>query len=172
MDFMELARARYSCRSLSDRPVAGELVDRIIEAARLAPTATNAQAWRIWVADTPQAVEKVNRATPCHFGAGTILVLGAKPDAAWTRDTDGHSFADVDAGIVGAHILLEVQQLGLGTTWVGRIDPEALVGLFPEMEGYTIVGLFPIGYPSQTEAGQPGRKHDIRRPASETIVRL
>lgn len=172
MDFMELAKARYSCRKFTDQPVDGGLIDQIVEAARLAPTATNAQAWRVWIADSPETVEKVERATPCHFGARTILVLGAKPDAAWTRDTDGRCFADVDAGIVGTHILFEVQQLGLGTTWVGRIDPEKLIALFPEMEGYAILGLFPIGYPSPEAAGQPAKKHTVRKPSEETVVRL
>ena len=169
MDFMELARARYSCRAFTDEPVDRADLERIVEAARLAPTATNAQAWRLWIADTPEAVELVNRATPCGFGAKVILILGAKADEAWVRDTDGRCFADVDAGIVGTHILFETAQLGLGTTWVGKLDPAVLTGCFPEMAGYDILGLFPIGHPAPDPSGQPGRKHGLRKPKAETV---
>ena len=92
-------------------------------------------------------------------------MLGVKPEQAWTRAEDGHNFADVDGGIVGAHILLSVCEQGLGTTWVGRMDPAVLISEFPEMEGYEIVGIFPIGYP----AGQPGHNHEKRKPLEEMV---
>lgn len=172
MDFMELAKARYSCRKFTEQPVTETQVQQIIEAARCAPTATNAQAYKIWVVRSPEAIEKVNQATKNGYGAGTMLILGADPKAAWTREDDSHSFADVDAGIIGAHILFEVHQLGLGTTWVGRVTPAKLAELFPEMAGYFIAGLFPIGYPAETGGGKPSKMHTTRKPLSEVAVEL
>lgn len=171
MNFMELAKGRYSCRKFTDRPVTDEQLQQIIEAARCAPTATNAQAYKLWVVRRPEAIEKVNQATRNGFGAQTMLILGARPDAAWTRQDDGHNFADVDAGIIGAHILFEVHQLGLGTTWVGRVDPAKLGKLFPETKDYAIVGLFPIGVPDPV-GGQPSAKHTARKPLAEVVGEL
>ena len=172
MDFLELAKARYSCRKFTEQPVSDEQIALILEAARVAPTATNAQAYRVWAVKSPEGIEKANQATKNGYGAKTILILGADRKSAWTRDTDGHSFADIDAGIVGTHILFEVQQLGLGTTWVGRVDAAKLWELFPETRGYDIAGIFPIGYPAPDGAGQPSKKHAMRKPLEEIAREL
>ena len=172
MDFLELAKTRYSCRRFTDEPVNKEQLELILEAARSAPTATNAQAYKLWVVKSPEGIEKVNQATPFGFGAKTVIILGADAKKAWKRSFDDRNFAEVDAGIVGAHILLEVQQLGLGSTWVGVVDPAKLAELFPETAGYTIVGLFPVGHPAQDAAGQPSKKHADRRPLAETVSTL
>lgn len=172
MNFMELAKGRYSCRKFTDQPVTDEQLQQILEAARCAPTATNAQAYKIWVARSAEAIEKVNQATKNGYGAKTMLILGADPAKAWTRENDAHSFADVDAGIIGTHILFEVHQLGLGTTWVGRVDPTKLAELFPETAGYTIVGLFPIGYPAEAGGGKPSKMHTTRKPLEEVAAEL
>lgn len=172
MNFLELAKARYSCRKFTDQAVTDDQINQILEAAQCAPTATNAQAYKLWVIKNPESIEKMNLATKNGYGAKTMLLLGAQPKAAWTRADDSHNFADVDAGIIGAHILFAVHALGLGTTWVGRVDPAKLAELFPETKDYSIVGLFPIGYPSSENAGQPSKKHTTRKPLSETVGEL
>ena len=167
MEFLELAHARYSCRKLSDRPVDPALVDRILEAAQCAPTAKNLQAYRLFVITGDEGAEKIKQTTRCDFGAKTFIVLGAVEADAWVRPFDGRNFADVDAGIVGAHILLEAQALGLGCTWVGWLDPEKLVSLFPALAGLAVVGLFPIGWPA--EDAEPAPRHFERRPKAEAV---
>lgn len=172
MNFLQFAADLYSCRKFTDRQVEGSLIDQILEAAQKAPTATNAQAFHIWIVRDPDSIAKVNRATKNGYGAGTMLILGADPKNAWTREYDAHNFADIDAGIIGTHILFEVQSLGLGTTWVGRIDPNKLAEIFPETQGYTIAGLFPIGYPSPDKGGQPSKMHSSRKALTETTSTL
>lgn len=172
MKFLDLAKERYSCRKFTDQKVSDAQIEQILEAAQSAPTATNAQAFHIWVVKDPKSIEKVNQTTKCGFGAQTMLILGADNANAWNREYDNHNFADIDAGIIGTHILLEIQALGLGTTWVGKIDPTILAELFPETKDYTIAGLFPIGYPSPEVAGQPSKNHTTRKPLSETVSEL
>lgn len=96
--------------------------------------------------------------------------LGAAPDEAWVRKYDGRNFADVDASIVGTHIMLAAHDLGLGTTWVGHFDAPAVHEAFPETEGYDLVALFPIGYPA--DGAEPAAKHFERRSASELVTRV
>lgn len=165
MTFEQMAKQRYSVRAFEKTPVEKEKLEAIVKVANSAPTATNAQPFHIWAVMTEEGMARINKATPYGFGAPAALVLGVKPEQAWTRADDGHNFADVDGGIVGAHILLSVCEQGLGTTWVGRIDPAVLISEFPEMEGYEIVGIFPIGYP----AGQPGHNHEKRKPLEEMV---
>ena len=57
-----------------------------------------------------------------------------------------------------------MESLGLGTTWVGFFDAPKLKAFCPEMEGYDLVAIFPVGYPSEEEKGQPSARHSLRRP--------
>lgn len=168
--FLELARERYSCRAFTDRPVEPEKVDALLAAAVAAPTAVDRQPWHVWVAQTPEAVARVAACTRFDFGARLILVVGAAPERAWVRKYDDRNFADVDASIVGTHIMLAAQDLGLGTTWVGHFDAPALKEAFPQMAPYDLVALFPLGYPAQD--GGPAGKHFERRDVGELTDRL
>lgn len=165
MEFLELAKERYSCRKFKDTPVEPDKIEKIIEAAVSAPTAVNKQPWKLWVIQDTEAVEKVKQTTNYIFGAKTILALGGNENTAWVRPFDKRNFADVDASIVGTQIMLEVQALGLGTTWVGFFDAPKLKELFPEMAGYDLIALFPIGYP---EIG-PHERHFQRKAKDELV---
>ena len=148
MAFLELAHERYSCRKFNDKPVEQDKIDKIIEAALAAPTAVNKQPFKIWVIKDASAIEKLAQITPFTFGAKVIFAVGASESEAWNRPFDKKSFADIDGSIVATHMMLEIQNLGLGTTWVGYFDEKNLIDNFPQMEGYNIVALFPTGYPA------------------------
>lgn len=169
-DFLQLARDRYSCRAFSDAPVEAEKVQALVDAAVAAPTAVDKQPWHLWVVESPEAVERISALTRFSFGAKVIFVLGAAADEAWVRKYDGRNFADVDASIVGTHVMLAAHDLGLGTTWVGHFDAPAVKGEFPEMEPYDLVALFPLGYPA--EDAEPAPMHFKRRPADELVTRI
>lgn len=169
-DFLQLAHDRYSVRSFSDRPVEAEKIDALVDAAVAVPTAVDRQPWHLWVVEDPDAVERLSALTRFSFGAKVILMLGARADEAWVRKYDGRNFADVDASIVGTHIMLAVHDLGLGTTWVGHFDAPAVHEAFPETAGYDLVALFPTGYPA--DDAEPSAMHLRRRPAEELVTRL
>ena len=150
MDFLTLAKERYSVRKLDSRPVEREKIDKILAAGMAAPTACNNQPFHIWVMQSKEALEKVAETTRFPFvkEAPVVFVIGGHPGEAWKRGFDGRSFVDVDASIVATHMMLEVHDLGLGTTWVGSFDPDKLKGFFPQMEGYELTCLFGVGYPA------------------------
>ena len=170
MDFLELAKTRFSCRKFKNIPVEDEKLNKILEAAQLAPTAKNSQPFKIWVAKSDDALNKIRTVTPCHFNANLILVLGGNPENAFTRPADNKNFNEVDASIIGTHIMLQIQNLGLGTTWVGYFDNLKLIELFPEMKNYNLIALFPIGYPA--DDAQPAEKHFKRKNISELVTYL
>lgn len=170
MDFLTFAKDRYSCRALSDRPVEPEKLERILAAALAAPTACNNQPFRIWVLQSPEALEKAAHATRFTFGAPVILAVGGLPSEAWVRPFDGRNFAGVDAAIVATHLMLAIHAEGLGTTWIGYFDADRLKTDFPEMAPYDMIALFPIGYPAPDAA--PAKGHFACRPESQLIGRL
>ena len=166
--FLELVRDRYSCRDFKDTPLTDEQIAGILEAARVAPTAANKQPVHVWVVKSPEALKKLKNATSYIYGAPVVFMVGAKPDAAWVRKYDGKNGAEVDAAIVGTHIMLAASALGLGNVWVGSFDPARIKADFPETEGYEVVCLFPVGVP----AAPAGANHDQRQPLGQFASEL
>jgi len=168
-DFLTLATERYSVRRISSRPVEREKLDRLLAAALAAPTAVNLQPVKLWVFQTPEALEKLYTTMPFKFVryAPLLVLVGAAKDEGWVRDSDGRPFADVDAAIVATHLILEAHDLGLGTTWIGHFDAPLVKELFPETGKYDLIGMFPIGYPA--ENAEPGPLHGKRKALGEIV---
>ena len=159
MDFLELAKKRYSCRSISDKPVEDEKIEKILKAGMLAPTAVNFQPFKIWVVKSAEGVEKIGKITTCTFGAPLFFVVGGLEANAWNRKYDGKNFADVDASIVATHMMLEVEDLGLASTWVANFDAVKIKELFPEMTDYNLIAIFPVGYANSD--AKPSERHEL-----------
>ncbi len=170
MDFLELAKERYSCRKFAECKVEEEKITKILETAQVAPTAHNIQPFKIWVVEKDEDIEKIKLATPCHFDAKLFFVLGAKSDEGWIRKYDGKAFADVDTAIVGTHMMMEIQDLGLATTWVGHFKSQVMKEQFPMMEGYELIAIFPVGYAA--EDAKPIDMHFQRKNMEELVTRL
>jgi len=160
-EFTTLAKKRYSCRAFKDTPLSQVQIDNILDAARVAPTAANKQPVHVWVVKSPEALAKLKGATAYIYDAPVVFMVGAKPDAAWVRKYDGKNGADVDAAIVGTHIMLEASAQGLGNVWVGSFDPKKIAEDFPETAGYEIVCLFPVGYAAQEAGPNHGKRQSM-----------
>ncbi len=170
MDFAALAAARYSLRKFDPRPVEPEKLALILEAGRNAPTAHNNQPQRIFVLQSPQALEKADACTAAHFRPPVMLAVGYDPSVSWKRETDGKDHGEIDAAIAVTQMMLQAADLGLGTTYVGMFEPERLLAAFPEMAGTCPIALLPLGYPA--EGAHPARLHGDRRPLEELAVTL
>ncbi len=131
MDFLEFVSSRQSDRAFDpNRPVEKEKIERILEAARLAPSACNAQPWHMIVVDNPELKNKVADATSerilgmNHFTKQApvhILLVEEKVNltsgiGGWVKQKD---YAQMDLGVVAAHIVLAAQAEGLGSCIVG-----------------------------------------------------
>ena len=171
MDFLTLAKERYSCRKLTDRPVSEEQICAILEAGLAAPTACNYQPFRIWVLTSDEALAKVKASCRQQFiqPCPVVFVIGGDTSRAWVRDYDGKNFADVDAAIAATHMMLEIQDQGLATTWIGHFDPKKLGDTFPDMQGYSLIAMFAVGYAA--EDAVPAELHTKCRPEEELIQR-
>ena len=172
MDFLQLANDRYSVRKFADKEVEQEKIDKIIEAGIKAPTACNLQPFKIWVAESKDAKDKINKANPFPFvhQAPVLIVVGSKNEGAWVRKYDGKNFADIDTSIVATHIMLAIHDLGLGTTWIGHFDDKLLKEQFEDMQGYNLIAIFPVGYIADDCV--PSDWHFVRKDNSLTVKEL
>lgn len=170
MDFEKLSAERYSLRKYSDRPVEPEKLALILEAGRNAPTAHNLQPQRIFVIQSPEALEKADGCMGSHFHPPVILAVVCDLEEAWKRETDGKNHGEIDAAIAATQMMLQAADLGLGTTYVGMFEPEKLWAAFPEMQGTMPVAMLTLGYPA--EGAHPSRLHGSRKPLEELVKYL
>ena len=86
MDFFTLAKNRYSVRKFSERSVEPEKLEKVLEAARVAPTAHNYQPFRIYVLKSKDAIAKIRELTPCAFNAPIVLMVTICRDEQWVNE--------------------------------------------------------------------------------------
>ncbi len=171
MDFMELAAARYSVRAFSDRPIEAEKEARILDAGMLAPTAVNRQPQRVYVLKSPEALEKVNQLSPCIYGAPEVLLICYNEEEVWKSPLEvGYNSGEVDAAIVGTHMMLQAWQEGIGSCWVRFFHAEKVRDAFSLPEHIHPVALMPIGYAAAH--AEPAPMHALCRPRGEVVQEL
>lgn len=164
MEFYELIRKRYSVRAYQSTPIEEETLQRILEAAVLAPTAANRQSFQIIVVKTVGKEEQLKAVYPNPWFAQAPLVVCAcgLPQQNWVR-RDGKNYMDVDVAIMMDHLILAAANEGLGTCWIGAFDPNPLRKLLNLPLDVEPIALTPLGYP----ADQPGPKR--RKPISDLV---
>ena len=167
MEFLDLAKARYSVRSFKPDAVPAELVEKILTAARVAPTACNNQPQKILVLQSAEALEKLKKCTPPHFNAPLAFLICNDNTRSWTRPFDGKSSGDVDGSIVTTHMMLEAAELGIGSTWVMFFKPDAVKVEFALPEGVEPVAILPMGYPADDAV--PAPKHAETRAIEDMV---
>ena len=155
MNFLQLAKERYSVRKFSDKKVEREKLDLILEAGRVAPTAVNYQPQRILVIENEESLNKLKACTPYHFNAPLALLICYDSTISWKRHYDNKDLGPVDASIVTTHMMLQAQELGLGTTWVGHFNPDIIIKSFDLPDYLVPVALLPIGYPASDSVPHP-----------------
>ena len=147
MDVYEAIVTRKSVRAFKDKDVSEEMIVRLLEAARLAPSASNRQEWRFVVVRDPLMKKHLSAAA-----RGQEFVGAAPVVLACCAETDEHVMAcgqlcyPIDVAIAIDHITLCAAAEGLGTCWIGAFDEDQvkeLLGIPPQIR---VVGLLPIGY--------------------------
>lgn len=166
-NFIDLAAERYSVRKFQDRKVEQEVIDKILAAGHLAPTACNYQPQRILVINSEEAIAKLKDCTRCHFDAPAALLICYSKEECWKRKYDGKSSGEVDASIVTTHLMLAAQSFGIGTTWVMHFNPEKMTAAFNIPDDIEPVALLVMGYPH--DEAEPYAGHSEFRPIEEIV---
>lgn len=168
MDFSKLAAERYSVRKFQDRPVSKEDMDIILKAANAAPTGCNYQPQRIYVAQSEEALAKLNSLSKCIFGAKTVLVFACCTDEEWKNPLEpGVSSGQQDISIVATHAMLQAWEIGVGSCWVNYFANSAVEKSLGLPANEKVILLMPMGYPAEDAAPLP--LHEKSKPISETV---
>jgi len=164
MDVFEAIESRYSVRGYKPEPVSDELLTKVLEAGRRAPTAANRQPIRIIVVHVKGREEELTRVygRPWLLQAPLVLAVVAVPGEAWRR-MDDKPYDEVDATIVMDHLVLAATALGLGTCWIAAFDPDAAREVFGLPDDVELVAITPLGHPAKASANTP------RKPLEELV---
>lgn len=172
MEFTDLVRSRSSIRSYDPaRPVERAVLERILEAGRLAPSAANRQPWRFLVISSAGMLAKVRSAysKPWFVDAPLVLAVVGKAADAWTRQPDGYNSIETDLAIAMDHLVLAAANEGVGSCWIAAFHNDVLrraLALAPDEKLYAMT---PLGYP---RAGEPGTREKSRKPLAEIVKYL
>ncbi len=166
MEFSGLIRKRYSVRAYRPDPVEDDKLQQVLEAARLAPTATNRQAIQFIVIHTAGREAELGRIYKADWFVQAPLVICACgiPAKNWVRKKDGKNYNDVDVAIAMDHLILAATNAGLGTCWIAAFDAAATREVLDLPSDVEPIAFTPLGYP----ADQPGPK---KRKALSELVR-
>lgn len=171
---LEIAAARRSIRKYKELPVDREKLELCLEAARLAPSACNAQPYRFVVLDEPVLKKKFCDAafsgvhSACAFAAAApVLVLVVADTGKFTawlgNQMQGTNFRLMDIGIAVEHFVLAAAEQGLGTCWLGWFNARAGAKAIGLGSGSKIEVLVSAGYPAESPARRP------RKPKEEMV---
>ena len=151
MEFLELARKRYSVRAYKSDPVEADKLHEVLEAARLAPTACNLQPFQLIVIHTKGKEADLKKIySQSWFTQGPLIICACSvPVESWRR-RDGKNYCDVDATIAMDHLILAAANLGLGTCWVGAFNPDAAREVLALPDGVEPIAFTPLGYPADS----------------------
>ena len=173
-DFLELVKARQSDRAYdTTRAVEPEKLERILEAARLAPSACNAQPWKFVVVTDKELSQKVGKATaglgmnkfakdaPVHIlvveeSANITSLLGGK--------VKNKHFPLIDLGIAAAHITLAAESEGLGSCILGWFDEKEIKSLTGIPASKRLVLVITIGYSAKA------KRQKIRKEKTKVVT--
>ena len=145
MDFIKLAKKRYSVRNYNNQKVEKKDIDLILEAGRVAPTAGNFQPQRLIIVQSQEGLDKLKKCTKIFNAPIAIIVCGDKNNV-WKRPQDGKDMVDIDASIITTHMMLQATELGIGTLYMTWFDPIKIKEEFNIPDNIVPVNLLLIGY--------------------------
>jgi nitroreductase len=174
MKFLELVQSRQSDRAYLDKPVEKEKIERILEAARLAPSACNAQPWKFVVVTDSEKRMQIADATASkllsmnHFTKQAPVQLAlVEENANFTSSVGGmltnKHYPHIDLGIVASHICLAAADEGLGSCMIGWCDEKKVRKVLDIPGNKRVMLVILLGYSAQ-------KLREKKRKSKEEIV--
>ncbi len=162
MEVLEAIKTRRSIRKYKSDPVDGGTLEKVLEAARQAPSWANTQCWQFVVvrdAETKgrlsDTLSETNPARDAVRNAPVVIVACAEMGRAGYKSgevtTDKGDWFMFDVALAMHNLVLAAHALGLGTVYVGLFDAKKAAGILSVPEGYCAVAISPLGYPDETK---------------------
>lgn len=134
------------------------------------PTAKNLQEQHIYVVQSAEGLAKIDKLTPCRYGAPTVLVVAFNKDSVFTYPGGKHSSGAEDAAIVATHLMLAATNAAVDSCWINFFDPEAAAKALGLPENEEVLMLLDLGHAA--EDGKPLPNHSSRKALTETVSYL
>lgn len=160
MDVYEAIAKRRSIRAYTEEMIDEEKLQRVLNAARLAPSGKNAQAWRFIVVDDGDLKERLVDACRGQIflaQAHKVIVICVDETLVYQKHGDYMTSFAADGSVAMDHLMLAATAEGLGTCWIGAFSEEEVREILEIPLPYRVVGLTPLGYPAR-EGTDRGRK--------------
>jgi len=168
MKFLDIAKSRYSVRKYKQTKVESDKLNKILEAAHVAPTAANLQPVRLFIIQDENTLAKLGNAANI-YNAPLAIVVCSDHTKAWNRPFDGKSSADIDASIITDHMMLEATDLGLGSVWICYFKPDVLKAELNLPKDLEPINILAIGYADETPEN-PDRHNEQRIPLNKLVT--
>ena len=159
MDVMDAIKQRRSIRGYENRPVEESKLKAILEAGRLAPSASNKQDWKFVVVRDAEIRKKL--AVACNqqaFIAEAAVVLVCCATNMERKMAGGQACGPIDVAIAMDHITLKAMEEGLGTCWIGSYNEAAIKKILGIPDGVSIIDVLPLGYPKEIPQARPRKE--------------
>ncbi len=167
MDFLEIAKSRYSVRDYKNKKVESDKLEKILLAAHVAPTAANLQPVRLIVVQQEDGLNKLKKAANL-YGAPLAIIVCAEHAKAWTRPFDNKKTVDIDASILTDHMMMQATELGLGSVWICYFKPDVIREEFQLPDTLEPINILAVGYADGSPA-DPERHKTQRIPLNELV---
>ncbi len=160
MSLVDVIISRRSIRKYEKRNVPEDVMNKILEAGRQAPSAGNAQPWHFIVVTDPKVKEKLSQRIWSTFikdSAFTVVGCG------YVGDEYGRKWSTVDTAIALQNMVIAAWSLGVGSCWVGAFQEEEVKRLLGIPDEWKVVAMVAFGYPAE----KPGTK--TKKPLNEIV---
>lgn len=156
MDVLSAIRGRRSVRSYSTREVEEEKLNKVLETARLSPSANNNQGWKFIVVRDEETRKKLVEAAggQTFIGQAPVVIAACGTDPERIMKCGQYRYT-VDLSIAVAYMILEAYEQGLGTCWIGHFDEEVVKEILGIPRKVRVVAMIPLGYPDVNPAPRP-----------------
>lgn len=169
MVFLDLVKRRQSLRKYLSRPVSRKVIERCLEAARLAPSACNSQPWSFVVVDESGLKAKFTEAVfsgiysmNSFAKAAPVIIAVITEKSSYAAKVGGFlkgtQYSLIDIGIATEHLILQAEEEGLGTCWLGWFDEKKAKKILNIPKNKKIDILISLGYPETKELRDKNRK--------------
>jgi nitroreductase len=152
MTVLTAIRERRSVRKYKSDAIPEDVLLRVLEAARLAPSGKNLQPWKFILVKNKELKEKLAMASAeqLFIAQAPVIVVGCGyPDSCYARMGRYMKSWPVDVTIALEHLILQAQEEGLGTCWVGSFEEDEIKSILNIPENVRVLALTPLGYPDE-----------------------
>lgn len=156
MDVFEAISKRRSIRKYKDTAIEADKLDKILEAARIAPSAANRQEWKFLVVKDKETRQKlVNAANGQNFvGEAPVTIVAISTESERVMPCGQYAYT-VDLSIAVSFMILEATELGLGTCWLGAYKEDEVKNILNIPEDIRVPAMFTLGYADENPVARP-----------------